>query len=193
MKELAEIKQKIQDDIDFINEAKDEVFDQKADLSIAAVALLLKQVDGTLTDLIELGAKTEHYDKGLGDAIATKVGELATAISQMKPPNITVQASSLDLKPLQAIADNISGQNKVIISLMSRMGEDNDDKLYSTMLSMVERQQQSIAAQNTFIERLMKMEAKEDVAEKKERVEKLTIKYDMGNKFVTEIIPVYKK
>jgi hypothetical protein len=152
----------------------------KAEFTPIALGILLEKLEDGLQDLIDKDA----YDPKLGTKIAEAMERVLIQVSKIKPPTVTVTPNiSLDLKPLQSIAGDISAQNKNLISVIEK-NNNKGDEVYRLVLSM-------IASQNTFID---KMITKVNEVEKKETkvVEKFQIVRDNYGTF-KEVVPVYKK
>lgn len=125
-----------------IDESKAVIAGKKADISLAVVIKLLKDVKSTFDDMIEQQHGTKHFDEALGSKLASAI----EGLSRIQPrvefnPHILV-----DVKP---IAGQIKDQNDRILELLGKMTDQQaqtNDPLYQIIRAMVERN-------NAFIEK----------------------------------------
>lgn len=174
-------------------EVKEDIFNLKVDFSMNAIGVLVTKLSDTIEELLEGVSKKDYYDKDLSGVIKTTLSEIAKTFSEIKAPTVNISPNiSLDLKPLETIAEEIANQNKNIIALLGATGKDDDGIFEKQLLQLVENN-------NKFIEKVQQADYTKVLQEisnnlRKEQTVKLSslkIQRDPVGRAET-LIPVYK-
>lgn len=161
-----------------------ELAEQKAMFTPAVLGALMENIDEGIDSLLTKNFFDKDAAKSIGDVIAKAI----ESVAKMPPPkapvvNVTPQIS-VDLKPLQGIATEITQQNKILIAALEKESKD-ENLLYGLMTKM-------LARQNDIIDKLVAaMNKPEEKEEQRPMIEKLTARKDQYGNFT--LTPEYSK
>lgn len=119
-----------------ILDIKEDIADAKAEIAIAGLLKLLKRIDKSNDEILEIQNTTEYFDKALSGELKSaieKLGKFEDATIEFKP------TINVDLKP---IATAISKQNDEILKFLQKLSTPNgqqNEGLYNLIVSMVEK------------------------------------------------------
>jgi len=174
-------------------EVKEDIFNLKADFNMNAIGVLMSKLSETVDELLEGVGKKEYYDKELAGTIKTTLTEIASKFAEIKAPIVNVNPNiSVDLKPLQAIAEEVANQNKTIIMLLSTARKDDGGVFEKQLLQLVDNNNKFIAKvfqQADYTNVLQEIST--TIKEKKERIELIKVQRDEHGRAET-LKPVYK-
>jgi hypothetical protein len=174
---------------DLIASQAGEVAEKKSAFAVDKLSVLMKTINDGVEELLDNQSKTEYFDKGLGKQIVDAVEKAITGFTKLPPQkapvvNISSPQVNVDLKPLQSIANDITQQNKNLISALEKSNSSDSD-MCRLMSSMIQKQ-------NTIIESMVSLLNKpEEVEKERPLVEKLIVSKDQYGKMV--VTPEYKK
>lgn len=141
MNELAKRKKDLEAEFEEVMEMEDDAINTRSTMTIAAVAKLLNILSEQSTDMAEVASKAQYYDPNLTASLQSTVSQLVTAFSKIQAPTINVSPNlKFDITPLQTITEKISGQNTVLINLISKFNNGQNENLLKLITSLVERQ-----------------------------------------------------
>lgn len=141
MNELAKRKKDLEAEFEEVMEMEDDAINTRSTMTIAAVAKLLNILSDQATDMAEIAKEKKYYDENLSSTLQETVSQLITAFSKIQAPTINVSPNlKFDITPLQTITEKISGQNTVLINLISKFNNGQNENLLKLITSLVERQ-----------------------------------------------------
>lgn len=171
----------------------------KVQFTNAAIVSLMQAIRYGIEKIVELKLdddEPEYYDKEFGKQFCDSMEKMMAMMANMPPPAVTVTPKiSIDLKPLQGIAENISEQNKSLISLIEKFNKGSPE-LHKEIAAMVGKQNEFIEKgfkQIDYTKEMMALTEAVKNAKPSDRpiVTKLRVNRDGFG--ITEVIPEYKK
>lgn len=149
---------KLEDDLDKINSLHASLKAKQDEVTIHTLSEMVGDLQDTIGEMLRFQSKKEYFDKDLPQTFLSGIGKIAEAIDKKPVPKIVVPAANVtvDISPIRQVLTDVSSQNKILISLIEKIGGSNKsdggaafgntDKLCNSILQLV-------AKQNTFLEK----------------------------------------
>lgn len=145
MNDLLKRRKELDAEFEEIMEMEDDAINVKSNMTISAVAKLIKILDEHITDAAEIATNQKYFDENQTTVLKETISELKDAFSQLQPPQIKVEAAKINID-FKLLADKIGSSNDVIIQLLNKYISSStngrNDGLYQLITSIAERQMQ---------------------------------------------------
>lgn len=153
-----------------------------AQTDVADIADNIEHLREDIVEVFQKVASAEFFDKELGTTIKEAVSKLVKQVSNIEPPIVNI-----DLSQIEVIVKSINAQNENIISAISKIQKESNDKyndLVSQTLEMVRTTNEFLRNGIAQIKEIME-------ANKKPQIDMLRVVRG-ENDLIKEVIPVYK-
>ena len=142
MNALTKYKDDLEEKAEEVAEIREDILQMQSDITIGSVISLMNKLDTSIGEFLEDSVKKKYYDETLGGTIKSTIKELVSAFSKIKAPEVNVSPNiSMDLSPLQASIDNMTGTTKKLSGLIEKMNNgDKSDELYRLIVAMINKQ-----------------------------------------------------
>ena len=119
---------KLEDDIDKINSLHASLKAKQDEVTIHTLSEMVGDLQDTIGEMLRFQSKKEYFDKSLPETFLSGIGKIADAIDKKPVPKITVPAANVtvDISPIRQVLTDVSSQNKVLISLIEKIGGSKD-------------------------------------------------------------------
>lgn len=141
---MIEIEQQIEkynEQLQELREVRNDAFNEKSDITISALGILLSELKSYIADLLEMAVRKNEDDKSVSGLIESKIEKAIEIFSRIQPATINVTPQlKFDLSLLQPALSKLGDQNNTLINLISKYNNNQNDNLLKLITSLVERQ-----------------------------------------------------